>query len=292
MGPGHAEVLPQPSGEVGIPDLQEVGVGAVLVVGRVFKVLDGVGGSPVLLPLSLLRLLHLHLGLLLLARRVDHAGRVSEGSGQGTALEQEVAGGVCDPLLEADVVVPQSLSADLVLLRDLNAGLLQDLEPGVSSGLADAHTLLRFVDQQVGHKVLGLAGNVLPQLKVEVNISHLDTLEGLSVVLTSEGGHSGKEEVGDDAARPHVGGEGGSFSVDNLRSDVLRLPVLQLDNTDNTLGEREVADLDLVTTKNMISKTGNFNCLLIFSIFFENLTVDVDTYPGRVKRMSQGVRPR
>ena len=44
-----------------------------------------------------------------------------------------------------------------------------------------------FVHEQVGHEVLGLAGDVWPELVVEVNVAHLDTLQGLAVVLNSEG---------------------------------------------------------------------------------------------------------
>jgi hypothetical protein len=36
---------------------------------------------------------------------------------------------------------------------------------------------------QVGDEVLGLAGDVLPQLEVEVNVAHLDTLERFAIVL-------------------------------------------------------------------------------------------------------------
>merc|ERR1719370_1292257 len=99
---------------------------------------------------------------------------------------QEVTGGVGDPFLETNVVVPQPLSTDLVLLADLNTGLLEDLEPWVGKSLPHAHSLLWLVDKQVSHKVLRLSGDVLPKLKVEVNISHLDTLESLSVVLAPE----------------------------------------------------------------------------------------------------------
>ncbi len=49
-------------------------------------------------------------------------------------------------LLESDVVVPQPLGGDLVLLADLDAGLLQDLEPRMGQSLADAHPFLWFVD--------------------------------------------------------------------------------------------------------------------------------------------------
>ena len=53
----------------------------------------------------------------------------------------------------------------------------------MGKGLTDAHPLLRLVDQQVGHEVLGLSRDVLPQLEVEVNVAHLDALQGLAVVL-------------------------------------------------------------------------------------------------------------
>ena len=53
----------------------------------------------------------------------------------------------------------------------------------MGKGLSDAHPLFRLVDQQVGDEVLGLPRDVLPQLEVEVNVAHLDTLKGLAVVL-------------------------------------------------------------------------------------------------------------
>ena len=65
---------------------------------------------------------------------------------------------------------------------------------------------------------------------------------------SSEGRNTGKEEVGDDADGPHVGGEGGALAVDNLRSDVLGLTVLKLDDADDALGQWEVADLDFSGT--------------------------------------------
>ena len=40
---------------------------------------------------------------------------------------QEVAGGVGDPFLEANVIVPRLLGADLGLVGLLNAGLLEPL---------------------------------------------------------------------------------------------------------------------------------------------------------------------
>ena len=63
--------------------------------------------------------------------------------------------------------------------------------------------------------------------------------------LTPEGWNAREEKVGDDTDGPHVGGEGGALSVDNLGSDVLGLTVLELDHADDALGQREVADLDL-----------------------------------------------
>ena len=57
------------------------------------------------------------------------------------------------------------------------------LEPRMGKGLSDAHPLFRLVDQQVGDEVLRLPRDVLPQLEVEVNVAHLDTLKGLAVVL-------------------------------------------------------------------------------------------------------------
>ena len=78
-------------------------------------------------------------------------------------------------------------SAFLVLLAHLDARLLEDLEPGVCQGLPHAHPLLLLVDEQVGHEVLRLAGDVLPQLEVEVDVAHLDTLQRLAVVLGSDG---------------------------------------------------------------------------------------------------------
>ena len=57
------------------------------------------------------------------------------------------------------------------------------LEPRMGKGLPDAHAFLWLVDEQVGDEVLRLAGDVLPELKVEVDIAHLDTLKGLAVVL-------------------------------------------------------------------------------------------------------------
>ena len=131
----------------------------------------------------------------------------------------------------------------------------------MGKGLPDTHSLLWLVDQQVSHKVLCLPGDVLPKLKVEVNISHLDTLESLSVVLTSEGGDSGQEEVGDDTAGPHVGGEGCSLAVDDLGSHVLGLTVLKLDDTNDSLGEREVTDLDLSTA-------ANYSFIILFILNF------------------------
>ena len=53
----------------------------------------------------------------------------------------------------------------------------------MGKGLSDAHPLFWLVDQQVGDEVLGLPRDVLPQLEVEVNVAHLDTLKGLAVVL-------------------------------------------------------------------------------------------------------------
>ena len=53
----------------------------------------------------------------------------------------------------------------------------------MGKGLSDAHPLFRLVDQQIGDEVLGLPRDVLPQLEVEVNVAHLDTLKGLAVVL-------------------------------------------------------------------------------------------------------------
>ena len=86
-------------------------------------------------------------------------------------------------LLESIVVVPEPLGGDLVLFADLYSGLLEDLQPWMGQSLPHAHTLLGLVDQKVGHEVLGLAGNVLPQLEVEINVAHLDTLEGFPVIL-------------------------------------------------------------------------------------------------------------
>jgi len=57
----------------------------------------------------------------------------------------------------------------------------------MGQGLADTHPLLWLVDQEVCNEVLGLAGDVLPQLEVEVNVAHLDTLQGLAVVLKRGG---------------------------------------------------------------------------------------------------------
>ena len=43
--------------------------------------------------------------------------------------------------------------------------------------------LYLFVHEQVGHKVFCLAGDVGPELVVEVNVAHLDTLQSLAIVL-------------------------------------------------------------------------------------------------------------
>ncbi len=86
-------------------------------------------------------------------------------------------------LLESVVVGSQSLGGDLVLFADLDSGLLQNLEPGVRQRLAHTHPLLRFVNQQIGDEMLGFPGNVLPELEVKIDVTHLDTLEGLPVVL-------------------------------------------------------------------------------------------------------------
>ena len=64
-----------------------------------------------------------------------------------------------------------------------NKDRFHHLQPRVRQGLPDAHPLLRLVHQEVRHEVLGLAGDVLPQLEVEVDVAHLDTLQGLAVVL-------------------------------------------------------------------------------------------------------------
>ena len=44
-----------------------------------------------------------------------------------------------------------------------------------------------FVHEEVGNKVLRLAGDVGPELVVEVDVAHLDTLQGLAVVLKAQG---------------------------------------------------------------------------------------------------------
>ncbi len=85
-------------------------------------------------------------------------------------------------------------SAFLVLLAHLDARLLEDLEPGVCQGLPHAHPLLLLVDEQVGHEVLRLAGDVLPQLEVEVDVAHLDALQRLAVVLRSDDGKERRRE--------------------------------------------------------------------------------------------------
>merc|ERR1719384_2019427 len=104
-----------------------------------------------------------------LARRIHHAGRMGECSVKRAATVEEVAGGIGDPFLETDVVVPESLSADLVLLADLDTRLLQDLQPWVGESLSDTHSLLGFVDQKVGNEMFGLSGDVLPEFKVEID---------------------------------------------------------------------------------------------------------------------------
>ena len=84
------------------------------------------------------------------------------------------------------MIVSESLSADLVLLRNFNTRLLKNSMPWMSKCLTDTHTLLRFIDKEICHKVLGFTGDVLPKVKVKVNISYLDTLKSFSVILTSE----------------------------------------------------------------------------------------------------------
>ena len=60
------------------------------------------------------------------------------------------------------------------------------LNPRMGKGLPDAHAFLWLVDEQVGDEVLRLAGDVLPELKVEVDIAHLDTLKCFAIVLPRE----------------------------------------------------------------------------------------------------------
>ena len=86
-------------------------------------------------------------------------------------------------LLQSNIVVPEPLCRDLVLFTDLNAWLFEDLQPWVSQGLPDTHPLLWFVDQEVSNKVFCLPRNVLPQLKVKINVTHLNTLKSFTIVL-------------------------------------------------------------------------------------------------------------
>ena len=86
-------------------------------------------------------------------------------------------------LLQCSIVSPQSFSWDLVLLADFNTRLFQNLQPWMSQSLSYAHTFLRLVDQQISNKMFGLSWNVLPQFKVKINITHLDTLQGFTIIL-------------------------------------------------------------------------------------------------------------
>merc|ERR1719461_789977 len=230
VGSGNTEILSQSSREVSISDLEKISVRTILVVGLILEVLNGDGWSSVFLSLNWLGFFLDWLRLFLLFWRIDHAGWMGEGSRKRSTLEHEVTGSMSDPFLQTNIIVPESLSADLVLLRDLNTWLLQDLEPRMSTSLSDTHTLLRLVDQQVGNKVLSLTRDVLPQLEVEVNVTHLDTLQGFSVILASEWRHSRQKKIGDDTTRPHVRGKGSTLSIDNLRSNILWLTILKLDN--------------------------------------------------------------
>jgi hypothetical protein len=75
---------------------------------------------------------------------------------------QVVTGCICDPFFETNIIVSKALCADLILVRDFNARLLEDLQPWVGKSLTYTHPLFRLIDKEIGHKVFSLTGNILP----------------------------------------------------------------------------------------------------------------------------------
>jgi len=83
--------------------------------------------------------------------------------------------------------------------------------------------------------MFGFSRDVLPELEVEVNVTHLDTLESLPVILSTEWRYPGQEEVCDDTNRPHVRGKSCSFSINNFRCYIFWLTVFHLNYSNNSL---------------------------------------------------------
>ena len=86
-------------------------------------------------------------------------------------------------------------------------------------------------------------------LVVEVDVAHLDTLQGLSVILASEGRDSGQQEIRDDTTSPKIRGKRGPFSIDNFGCHIFWLAVFHFDDSDDTSGEGEIADFDFRATR-------------------------------------------
>lgn len=123
------------------------------------------------------------------------------------------------------VVVPQSISRDLVLLL---VDSIRQRQPWMRQSRPHVHTLVPVKHQQLRNEVPGLRTEARPPfLIVPAPSAFLNSRQSLAVVLTSEWRVSAEQDVGYDTDTPHVGWEGDAIAVGHFGSYILRHPVVE-----------------------------------------------------------------